>query len=111
MFTFLSDAKPTDKQAINVKTRITNHWNSLFRFVDYPNLIQPTNNNAERSLRPLIRIRNVSQGTRGDNGQRWTERVMTVISTCKRQNINPWTFIQSAVSARFLNSNYMYLIP
>ncbi|MCC6933205.1 MAG: transposase [Deltaproteobacteria bacterium] len=70
MFTFLIGAKLTDKLAINIKIRITNHWNSLFRFVDYPNLIQPTNNDAERSLLPLIRIRKVSQGTRVDNGQR-----------------------------------------
>uniref|UniRef100_A0A0A8KWP7 Transposase, is66 family n=1 Tax=wastewater metagenome TaxID=527639 RepID=A0A0A8KWP7_9ZZZZ len=111
MFTFLLNTKPTNKHVTNITVRMTKHWDSLFRFVDYPDQIQPTNNNAERSLRHLVRIRKVSQGTRGDNGQRWTERVMTVMSTCKRQNINPWNFIQSAVTARFLNAYYPCLIP
>jgi transposase len=87
-----------------IQLRMVKHWDSLFRFLKQPDLFEPTNNAAERDLRHLVRLRRISQGSRGRLGQLWTARAATVVISCRKQRRNPWQFIQHAVSAHFFNS-------
>ena len=100
--------KGTD--ARRVQLRMTKHWDSMFRFLKQPDLFAPTNNAAERDIRHLVRLRRISQGSRGTNGQLWTARAATVVVSCRKQKQNPWKFIQLAVSAHFFSHQTPTLI-
>jgi len=96
--------------ARRIQLRMVKHWDSLFRFLKQPELFEPTNNAAERDLRLLVRLRRISQGSRGILGQLWTARAATVVVSCRKQHRNPWDFIQQAVSAHFFHTNTPSLI-
>ncbi len=83
--------------------RMLKHWDSIFRFIKYPTLLEPTNNSAERAQRNLVRLRRGSQGSRGTSGQQWNARAATVVASCRLQQRNPWHFIQAAVLAHFFH--------
>ena len=111
LFTYLhSDAVPVGK-ATTLKKRLVKHWEALFRFIEQPELYQPTNNLAEQTLRHLIRIRRHSQGTRSKWGREWIARVMTVLETCKRQDRNAWQFMQHAINAHYFGIPAPSLVP
>lgn len=73
-----------------------------FRFLSEPNL-EPTNNGTERQIRPVVIDRRITQGTRGDAGMRWCERIWTTIATCKKQQRNVFDFICESVVAHWSN--------
>lgn len=80
-----------------------------FRFLTEPN-VEPTNNGTERQIRPVVIDRRITQGTRGDAGMRWCERIWTVLTTCKKQELNVFDFIHKAVVAHWSNKKYPSLI-
>lgn len=97
--------------ATTLKRRLVKHWRSLFRFVENPTLFEPTNNSAERTLRPVVRIRRQTQGSRSEWGRLWNSRVMTVIATCRKQKKSPWSFILQAVNSHYFDSKMPSLLP
>jgi transposase len=50
--------------------------------------IEPTNNDAERALRHGMISRKTNRGTDSESGSRFVERILSVVATCRRQNIN-----------------------
>jgi transposase len=80
-----------------------------FRFLAEPD-VEPTNNNTERQIRPVVIDRRITQGTRGDAGMRWCERIWTVLATCKKQNINVFDFIQQTLLAHWKDKCYPKLL-
>ncbi len=50
--------------------------------------IEPTNNEAERSLRHAVLYRKTSGGTDSESGSRFVERILTVVATCRQQKLN-----------------------
>lgn len=55
----------------------------------------PTNNNeAERSLRPVVIWRTLSFGTESDRGSRFVERILTAAETLKRQGRSAMNYIE-----------------
>ena len=80
-----------------------------FRFLTEPK-VEPTNNGTERQIRPVVIDRRITQGTRGDAGMRWCERIWTAIATCKKQNRNVFDFIHKSVVAHWSNKKYPPLI-
>ena len=71
-----------------------------FRFMAEP-AVEPTNNDTERAVRHTVIDRRITQGTRGDGGMRWCERIWTTIATCKKQRRNVFDFIHQAILARW----------
>lgn len=94
--------KKTD--ANRIQRRFIKHWGSIFRFLDHPEIYEPTNNLAERTLRPLVRLRRISQGSRGTLGSTWTARAASIIATTKIQKISAWDFFLDSVNAKYFNS-------
>lgn len=80
-----------------------------FRFFTEPN-VEPTNNGTERQIRPVVIDRRITQGTRGDIGMRWCERIWTVTATCKKQTRNIFDFTHESVIAHWSNKKYPSLI-
>lgn len=111
IFTFLHRRDVPKGAATTLKKRLVKHWDSLFRFVSNPTLYQPTNNEAERTLRPFVRIRRQTQGSRSEWGRLWSSRIMTVIASCRKQNRSPWRFILDAVNSHYFKSDLPSLLP
>jgi transposase len=61
--------------------------------------VDPTNNAAERALRPLVIWRKSSFGTWSAEGSTFLERLMTVRSSLRQQGRNVLLFLQAAYTA------------
>lgn len=73
-------------------------WPALWTFAHVDG-VEPTNNAAERALRPAVLWRKGSFGTQSDHGSRFVERIMTVAATCKQQGRGLLDFLVSAITA------------
>jgi len=73
-----------------------------FRFL-FADGVEPTNNHSEQQIRHCVIDRKITQGTRGDAGQRYHERMWTAIATCKKQHRNFFSFLQTAIAAKLQN--------
>jgi len=50
--------------------------------------VEPTNNDAERALRHGVIDRKLSGGTDREVGSRFVERMLSVVATCRQQEVN-----------------------
>jgi len=82
----------------NTCRRLLKAWDSLWLFVRVEG-IEPTNNAAERALRQYVIWRKINLSTQSDRGDRFIERMFTVIATCKQQGRSVLDFITQAVQA------------
>jgi len=73
-------------------------FDDLFTFIFYEGL-EPTNNIAERGIRPAVQWRKICFGNRSDNGSVLTSRLLTVTRTCWLQKRNSLEFLVDAISA------------
>ena len=78
---------------------------TYFRFLTDPT-VEPTNNGSERAIRHTVIDRRITQGTRGNAGMRWSERIWTTIATCKKQDRNVFDFIHKSLLANWTDKNY-----
>ena len=76
--------------------RFATHGESYFTFITTPGM-DPTNNVAERAIRFVVLDRHVTQGTRGDQGRRWCERIWTVLATCRQQGVSVFAYLRAAI--------------
>ena len=60
--------------------------------------VEPTNNAAERAIRPLVILRKLSYGTQSAAGSRFVETVQTMLETCRQQGRNAFEFITDAIT-------------
>ena len=63
--------------------------------------MEPTNNGAEQAIRFVVIDRHITQGTRGETGQRFCERIWTALATCARQGRSVWEYLNAAVGSYF----------
>jgi hypothetical protein len=70
-----------------------------FRFM-FDEVVEPTNNHSEQQIRHCVIDRKITQGTRGEAGQRYHERMWTAIATCKKQNRNFFEFLYNSINAK-----------
>jgi len=100
------DHKLAEKLARRFKGKAAENY---FRFLSEPE-VEPTNNGTERQIRPVVIDRRITQGTRGQAGMRWCERIWTTIATCKKQQRNVFDFIHESVIAHWSTKKYPSLI-
>ena len=81
--------------------RFRKHGREYFTFLFRPGA-EPTNNLTEQALRFVVLDRKLTQGTRGEKGQRRCERIWSVLQTCRQQQRSAYTFIADAVRAHFM---------
>jgi hypothetical protein len=65
----------------------------MFTFLRHPD-VPPTNNQAERSLRPLVIMRKVLHCTRGAKGLENQSVLHSLQETARRQGKKPWQFFK-----------------
>jgi len=73
---------------------------ALWTFVFTEN-VEPTNNHAERCLRPLVTWRKKYFGTRSDYGSEYVSRTASIRMTCKLQSKNNFQFLKVLMQAHF----------
>jgi transposase len=71
---------------------------ALWTFARVPG-IEPTNNHAERMLRPAVMWRKQSLGSHSIEGCRFVERMMTVLQTLKLKGQSVMDFLEQSVHA------------
>ena len=101
---------PATSEATNLARRFKTHGASYIRFVTTPG-IEPTNNLAEQAIRFVVIDRRITQGSRSETGQRWLERIWTVIATCTQQGHSVFEFLLEAVRAHFNGEPAPTLVP
>jgi transposase len=73
--------------------------------------VDPTNNAAERALRPAVLWRKGCFGAASTTGNIFVERILTVIATCRQQGRHLWTFLGAAVQAYWAERPAPSLLP
>jgi transposase len=101
---------PDRAEARNIAKRFRKHGDSYTRFVTTPG-VEPTNNPAEQVMRFLVIDRRITQGTRGEKGRRWCERIWTTIATCAQQSRSVFDYLCSALDAHFARQPIPSLLP
>jgi transposase len=62
--------------------------------------VEPTNNDAERALRHGVIYRKLSGGTDSEGGSRFVERMLSVVATCRQQEVNVLDYLTRCYQAR-----------
>jgi transposase len=101
---------PATAAAQRLAQRLEKHGESYFRFVTTPG-VEPTNNLAEQAIRFVVIDRLITQGTRGETGQRWCERIWTVMASCAQQGRSVYEFLRAAVGCWFQAEPGPSLLP
>jgi transposase len=101
---------PETRLARNIAARFEKHGDAYFQFITTPGL-EPTNNLAEQAIRFVVIDRHITQGTRGERGRLWCERVWTVMATRAMQGRSAYEFLVDAVNADFHGQPAPSLVP
>lgn len=83
---------------------------ALWTFVRHEG-VEPTNNAAERAIRPGVLWRKGSFGTQSAEGSRFVEAMMTVVATLKQQHRNVLDYVTAACEAALCGEPAPSLIP
>src|SRR3989475_1418279 len=83
---------------------------ALWTFVQVEG-VEPTNNTAERSIRPGVQWRKGSFGTQSAEGSRFVESMMTVVATLKQQKRNVLAYLTAAHEAALRGEAAPSLLP
>jgi hypothetical protein len=73
-----------DRKAAALCRELTKWWPAVWTFARVEG-VEPTNNVAERALRPAVLWRKGSFGSDSEAGSRFAERLLTVVATCRQQ--------------------------
>jgi transposase len=85
-------------------------WPALWTFAHVEG-VEPTNNAAERALRPAVLWRKGSFGSQREDGGRFVERLLTVAASCKQQGRGLLSFLVEAITAARLGLPPPSLVP
>jgi transposase len=99
-----------EANVLRERLRFGQHGKAYFEFVTTPG-VEPTNNLAEQAIRFVVIDRHVTQGTRGEKGRRWCERIWTMIATCSQQGRSVFDYLHAAVEAYFQQAPAPSLLP
>jgi hypothetical protein len=83
---------------------------ALWTFVEHPE-VEPTNNAAERALRPFVIWRKLSFQTQSIRGEQFVARLLTAVETCRRQRRPVGAYLRETVTAYWAGTTPPSLIP
>ena len=85
-------------------------YDALWTFVRVEG-VEPTNNAAERAIRPGVLWRKGSFGTQSPQGSRFVEAMMTVVTTLKQQHRPVLAYMTDACQAAYTGMPASSLLP
>lgn len=74
-------------------------------------VVEPTNNDAERALRHGVIYRKLSGGTDGEAGSRFVERMLSVVATCRQQDVSVLGYLTRCYQAHLDGKPAPSLVP
>jgi transposase len=86
-----------DREASGFATHLLSCWESLWTF-STQEAVEPTNNHAERMLRPAVLWRKNSFGSQSRGGCLFTERILTVVATLRLQGRNVLEYLCKCIA-------------
>jgi transposase len=92
-----------DSKSAALCRSLLQHEPALWTFVHVEG-VDPTNNAAERALRPVVLWRKGSFGTQSRTGSDFVERMLTVVATLRQQQRNVLDYIQLSVKLLFITN-------
>jgi transposase len=84
-----------DRKAVGLCRELRKWWPALWTFARVEG-VEPTNNVAERALRPVVLWRKGSFGSNSEVGSRFAERLLTVVASCRQQERPLLAFLVAA---------------
>ena len=87
-----------DRKAAALCRDLNTWWAALWTFARVEG-VEPTNNGAERALRPAVLWRKGSFGSDSEAGSRFAERLLTVVASCRQQGRPLLDFLVTAGEA------------
>ena len=85
-------------------------WDALWTFARVEG-VEPTNNVAERALRPAVLWRKGSFGSDSEAGSRFAERLLTLAASCRQQGRSLLASLVAAGEAALLGTAVPSLLP
>lgn len=92
-----------DRKAAGLCRELMKWWAALWSFARVDG-VEPTNNGAERALRPAVLWRKGSFGSDSAAGSRFAERLLTVVASCRQQARPLLDFLVTAGEAELRGS-------
>lgn len=103
--------KDSPDQRVQTRTnRLLDNWLHLFTFLLHDG-VEPTNNSAERAIRPAVQWRKICFGSQSEIGEHFTESLLSVAGTCRLNNVNVFEFLTGIVDAYFSGTHDTRLLP
>jgi transposase len=87
-----------DRKAAALCRQLMKWWPALWTFARVEG-VEPTNNVAERALRPAVLWRKGSFGSDSQAGSHFAERLLTVVATCRQQGRRLLDYLVAAEAA------------
>ena len=106
----LRGASSEEEKSARFCKRLLNLWPTLWTFAEMDG-VEPTNNHAERCIRPAVLWRKGSFGTQSDEGNHFAERMMTAVQTLRLQGRSVLDFVETAIRARQVGALAPSLLP
>jgi transposase len=99
-----------DGKAAALCRQLQKWWPALWTFARLEG-VEPTNNAAERALRPAVLWRKGSFGSDSTAGSRFAERLLTVVASCRQQTRPLLAFLVAAGEAALHGTTPPSLLP
>lgn len=82
---------------------------ALFTFTAFTEVegVEPTNNDAQRAVRPAVLWRRSSQATHSESGRRFMECIMTVVSSLRSQGRSVLAFLRDLIGPGLPNPSLL----
>ncbi|KAB8333709.1 IS66 family transposase [Scytonema tolypothrichoides VB-61278] len=91
-------------------SELVKHFCALWTFVEHEG-VEPTNNAAERALRPAVLWRKGCYGTQSESGSRFVERMLTVSATCQQHERPLLPYLVDAIAAYWAGQPAPRVLP
>src|SRR4051812_45987343 len=99
-----------DRKAAALCRELRKWWPALWTFARVDG-VEPTNNVAERALRPAVLWRKGSFGSDSEAGSWVAERLLTVVAPCRQQGRSLLGLLMAAVAATLQGTGRPSLLP
>lgn len=106
----LQQTRLDDRAAETLRADLLRHWDALWTFSRAEG-VEPTNNAAERAIRPAVLWRKISFGTQSTEGSRFVERLLSVVTTCRQRGRAVFAILRAAIQASWQNQIPPTLFP
>jgi hypothetical protein len=97
-------------QTVRTCQQLLQRQQALWTFLDHDD-VEPTNNGAERALRPAVIQRKISYGVQSKTGALCRIRLLTVCTSLQQQGRDLWGFLEQAWMAHRHGGEMPSMIP